>query len=147
MTNLRGYNQICLCKNGEKRTIHTVHSVVLRAFIGRRPDGISINHRNGIKNDNHLENLEYCTASENMLHSCRVLKKNAGDNHYMRKDSSKIVLKGERHGMSSLTKSQVETIRKMRDGGAKLQFIAEIFRTTMCNVSAICKFRLWGHVE
>lgn len=46
-----------------------VHQLVLWAFVGPQPDGMDTNHRNGVKTDNRLENLEYCTRSENMKHA------------------------------------------------------------------------------
>jgi len=49
----------------------TVHRLVLRAFTGT--DGSVVNHINGLKHDNRLENLEWSTTSENAKHSFRVL--------------------------------------------------------------------------
>lgn len=48
-----------------------VHRIVLRAFTG--VDGVQCNHKNGIRLDNRLSNLEWCSASENMAHSYKVL--------------------------------------------------------------------------
>lgn len=48
-----------------------VHRLVLRAFTG--VDGDQGNHKNGVKWDNRATNLEWCTMSENMQHSYRVL--------------------------------------------------------------------------
>ena len=47
----------------------TVHSLVLLAFVGPRPEGAWINHRNGVKTDNRLTNLEYCTPKQNAEHA------------------------------------------------------------------------------
>lgn len=49
-----------------------VHSLVMEAWVGPRPEGMVINHINGDKTDNRLENLEYCTRSFNMEHSYRT---------------------------------------------------------------------------
>jgi hypothetical protein len=46
-----------------------VHRIVAAAFIGPCPDGLEINHKNGIKLDNRAENLEYTTRSANMKHA------------------------------------------------------------------------------
>ena len=52
-----------------------VHSVVMLAFVWPRPEWMQINHKNWIKTDNSIENLEYCTQSENEKHSYSVLWK------------------------------------------------------------------------
>ena len=49
------------------------HKLVLLAFLWEVVWKPITNHKNWIKDDNRLENLEWCTASENWLHSYRVL--------------------------------------------------------------------------
>ncbi len=46
-----------------------VHRLVLIAFQGINPDKPWANHKNGIRSDNRLENLEWTTISENIQHS------------------------------------------------------------------------------
>lgn len=53
------------------RKSHYVHRLVMLAFHG--PSELQVNHMNGVRNDNRLENLEYCTHSENQKHSFREL--------------------------------------------------------------------------
>jgi hypothetical protein len=45
----------------------SVHRIILLTFIGYSE--LQCNHKNGIKKDNRLENLEYCTCSENLYHA------------------------------------------------------------------------------
>jgi hypothetical protein len=59
-----GHKHVTFSVEGETRTF-TVHSVVLAAFVGPRPDGLDIRHLNGIPDDNSLTNLVYGTAAEN----------------------------------------------------------------------------------
>ena len=69
-----GYFQVGLY-NGGKRQFIGIHRLVAEAFIPN-PDGKKcINHKNGIRTDNRVENLEWVTYSENMLHSYSVLKR------------------------------------------------------------------------
>lgn len=43
---------------------HTVHSLVAKAFLGERPDGYHIHHKDGDPSNNRLDNLEYLTPKE-----------------------------------------------------------------------------------
>jgi len=66
-----GYLQVNLCRDGEVEK-YDVHLLVLAAFVGPCLKRKECNHRNGIKTDNRVENLEYVTRSENMLHAFRI---------------------------------------------------------------------------
>lgn len=46
-----------------------IHSLVAEAALGPRPEGLVINHKDGVKHNNHPNNLEYCTIAENIQHS------------------------------------------------------------------------------
>ena len=63
-TNSQGYMKVQL-----QRKNHFVHRLVLEAFVGSCPEGHECNHKNGIKNDNHISNLEWITPSQNTKHS------------------------------------------------------------------------------
>lgn len=67
--NRKGYINIYLYNNGIRKH-KKIHQLVLEAFVGQRPNGFDIDHINRIRNDNRLENLRYCTRSENNLNRC-----------------------------------------------------------------------------
>lgn len=60
-----GYIRVNLWNNGKRKT-KTVHRLVIEAFIDNNLGfKMSVNHKNEIKEDNRLENLEYCSVSYN----------------------------------------------------------------------------------
>lgn len=62
-----GYLEVYVCVDGKRRH-RTIHNLVAEAFLGERPKGYDVMHRNGVRTDNRAENLAYGTRSEN-LHS------------------------------------------------------------------------------
>lgn len=65
----QGYHHVTLAINGISKRFR-VHRLVAIAFIPNSDiKKIYINHRNGIRNDNRVENLEWCTPAENIRHA------------------------------------------------------------------------------
>lgn len=71
-----GYVQVILCKNGKAKTLR-VHRLLSIAFIENPKNKPTVNHIDGNKKNNALENLEWVTDSENMYHAVNVLKRKA----------------------------------------------------------------------
>lgn len=66
-----GYYVINLTSPNKQRKRISVHKLVVETFIGPVSDGMQINHKNEIKTDNRLENLEIVTAKENSSYGTR----------------------------------------------------------------------------
>lgn len=114
--------------DGTKRHYRSVHSLILETFVGPRPSGSQINHRNGIKTDNRLSNLEYSTPKENTDHSIRVLGNRVD---------------GEFNNAAKLTEKQVAEIRYSHRMGASQQTIADHFGVCQAHVSRIVRGKNW----
>lgn len=67
-----GYLRFHIKLNKNKKKMVFVHRLIAEAFIPNTENKPFINHINGIKNDNRVENLEWCTISENLKHKFRI---------------------------------------------------------------------------
>ena len=67
----RGYLRIGLSNNGVSKT-YKLHRLIAEMFIPKVEGKTQVNHINGIKNDNRVENLEWCTRSENSIHAVKT---------------------------------------------------------------------------
>ena len=67
----KGYYGVCLRYKSKNRDI-LIHALVALAFIGERPKGYDINHKDGIKGNNRPDNLEYISHADNMHHGAKL---------------------------------------------------------------------------
>jgi hypothetical protein len=91
-----GYYRLNLKKNGKQKT-HRVHRLLALVFIENTYNKPFINHIDGNKLNNSLDNLEWCTAKENIIHAVQ--------------NKLRIALKKENHGRAILDTEKVALIR------------------------------------
>ena len=71
--NTQGYLQVKLCKNGEKK-MYLVHRLVVQTFIPN-PDNLpQVNHKDENKENNSVQNLEWCDRKYNVNYGTRIKK-------------------------------------------------------------------------
>jgi len=132
-----GYLQVTLCHECKPRPEY-VHRLVAGAFLERpSPDHSEVNHRNGNKMDNRVENLEWCTPSENQRHSAQIL-----GNMPLPPDS-----RGEKNSQAILVEYQATRIRRLYASGKWLQReLADMFGVARPTISNIIRRKTWKHV-
>ncbi|WP_418583421.1 HNH endonuclease [Holdemanella porci] len=104
-----------------------VHRVVLEAFCPvENMINLDVNHIDGNKLNNNLNNLEWCTKHENMQHAMRIGLFNPQNRC------------GEKHPMCKLSSDDVEEIKRLIKSGNLTQHkIAEIYNVSDCTISEI----------
>lgn len=123
-------------KDGYLRTqfsgkTRTVHRVIATAFIPNPHNYEQVNHKDGNKHNNSVENLEWCTREENMKHAYKIGLKTS---------------KGENNSHYKLSKSDVEYIRRHYIRGDKqygAKSLAEKFRVAHQTICAVVYWQNW----
>lgn len=127
--NPNGYEHAVL-QNGKKTKHLSVHRLVALAFIPNPNNKPHINHKDGNKANNQIENLEWVTRSENEKHAHKIGLKD---------------WRGEKASKSKLTKEQVLDIRNL-EGKKTGREVAKLYNVNHSCIFAIWKRRTWSHV-
>lgn len=123
-----GYRQIALnCR------ATSVHRLILEAFVGPCPSGLECNHKNGVKTDNYLENLEWVTKSENKLHAFRELGLQAP--------------RGEDVPTAKLEEAEVRLIKQSRLRRMTARWLAGWFHVSRGTITKIWRGESWKHIS
>lgn len=132
-TNEDGYCKVGLRVNWKERKF-SVHRLVAEAFIPNLKNKLEINHKNGVKADNHVDNLEWVTSSENAIHAYKFgLRKGP---------------KGELNGKSKLSEFQIKRIRLIKEIQPNMREIdlAKIFKVSRSLIGQIVRKEAWSHI-
>ena len=135
ITHRKGYEKVPLSKieNGKtKQKAFFVHRLVAIAFIDNPENKEQINHKDGNKVNNCVENLEWVTNSENMKHA--------------KINNLNLKARGESHGMSKLNSLKVAEIKNRLKSKELNKDIANIYGVHTSTVSDIKRGKIWKHV-
>ena len=116
-----------------KHKWYKVHRLVAQHFLNNPLNKKNVNHINGIKSDNRVENLEWCTHKENMQHA--VLNNLNG------------FAKGEKSPKTKLKNDDIRKIRFLKNNGYTSRQLAEIYNISFGSIRKIVYNERWKHIE
>lgn len=168
----KGYYSMRVVANGVRKA-RTIHSLVAEAFIGPRPEGSIINHKDGDKTNNRPDNLEYTTWAGNTQHAYEhglVMPPVAwrDDPEKVRRAQEKRLASmapdaargerngaythpekrpsGTRHGMAKHTAEQIEQVRELLRQGIGNRAIMKMTGVHESTVSSIKRGKNWKRI-
>lgn len=145
-----GYLQICTSIQGIRKNIH-IHRCIAETFISNQLNLEIVNHKDGVKQNNFVLNLEWCDRKENYAHGVRLNLIDPAPTYEIARRSKMGMYKGSHNGMSKLTEDDVLYIRKQyipKGKGQKCNrtVLAEQFGVSVGLISRIVKGEIWSHV-
>lgn len=123
------YLCVSVHRNGTQRKIN-VHTLVLEAFVGPRPEGMEACHGDGNAKNNALSNLRWDTPKANHADM---------DRHGTR-------IRGRTHPLATITEDQAREIRARYARGATQLAIAQQLGTTERIVGCVVRRETWTHI-
>lgn len=128
-----GYLYVMLHPGRKKAT---VHSLVAKAFLENKDNKKQINHKDGIKSNNQIANLEWCTCSENALHAYKTGLR----------VPTKGTEKGDKCPSSKLNGVQVLAIKIRLEKGESCKSIARDYPVQVGTIGHIKAGTTWTHI-
>ncbi|MEE9190115.1 MAG: NUMOD4 domain-containing protein [Candidatus Neomarinimicrobiota bacterium] len=128
-----GYCIVSLHKDGCVNTVK-VHRLVGMTFLDNYNNYPEINHRNAVKNDNNVFNLEWCDAKHNTNHAIEKGLKNSPQ--------------GEKHYNSKLKDTDITKIRDLYSMGKyTYNELGKLFNVTQSAIGYIITGKRWAHIN
>jgi hypothetical protein len=108
------------------------HRLVAEAFIPNPNNYPEVNHKDGNKLNNHVENLEWCTCKQNTRHAFDT--------------GLRVAMRGERNGQNKFKKASIIELKAKRRAGASARLLAKEYRMEISTVYYIMNGKLWPDV-
>lgn len=138
----KGYYKVDLYGHDKKHHTHNLHRLLALTFLGPPPTPLhTVNHKDGIKLNNRIDNLEWATKSEQMIHayqnglSIPKYKKKGDGNQYRN------ILYGSNLGIDNIS-----YIRNNR-GLIPQKVLAQKYNTSITTICSIQRCKSWEYLD
>ena len=126
----KGYLTVVLQKNATRKMV-LVHRLVAEHFIDNSESKPQVNHINGDKTDNRVENIEWVSHRENLDHAIK----------------NNLTLKGEENRNSKLKDSDVIKIHSLLQKGVTTKELSESYNVSYSTIDGIRTNTYWKHLN
>ena len=131
----RYYLRVTITDKEGNRVRYLIHRLVLSLFKGNPENLPQVNHKDGDRTNNRIDNLEWCTQSYNTKHSIHVLGNVPVGNNKA---------KGDKNPGAKLSWDQVDEIRKQNQLKRKNQSqLAKEYGITRIGINKIVNNKSW----
>ena len=124
-----GYARVQL---GSSKNKHFIHRLVAECFLEAKEGNVFVNHKDGNKSNNRVDNLEWCTMKTNNIHAVQTGLRNP--------------VKGESHPQSKLTEKNAIEIIRLLNQGINCTQIGKRFSVDRKTIADIKNGKTWKHL-
>lgn len=127
------HQRVMLFKNG-KRKSYLIHRLVAQAFIPNPENLPLINHKDCDPTNNHISNLEWCTAKQNSIHAYQ-------NGRWIPPNQ-----KGSANSNCIFTDDDIKQIRKLHESIGSCAEIARQYKVNPKTINQIVNRKRWAHI-
>lgn len=132
--NGEGYQIVKLYKGNKNFDNFHLHRLVASAFIPNPNNYLQVNHIDGHPSNNHVNNLEWCTNSQNTKHAYSIGLKDPKN------------YRGSANSSAKITEDVVLNIRKDKSNGLSYDELFQKYNLRKNHISLIINRRIWKHI-